>query len=150
MRNSIFDGSSFVGRFGDVRLAKTAALMFSRVVNLGSEIIRRLATGRSEQVRFNRFLWNKAVTIDEIKKAVFEKTAANASDCEHVLAIQDTTEVNLGHLDNQRLRGLGDVGNGARQTIRRSLGSCKPKKQSTNPCSRSLSFVSPKSRKLWT
>jgi len=73
--------------------------------------IRRLAKGsRAQEVRFNRFLANDKVTVPRVIESWSEGTVA-AADGRHVLAIQDTSEINFATTPKRR-RGLGEVGKG--------------------------------------
>jgi hypothetical protein len=73
--------------------------------------VRRLAKGdRAQEVRFNRFLGNDKVTTERIIESWSEDTAA-AVEGRHVLAIQDTSEINFTTTANRR-RGLGEIGKG--------------------------------------
>ena len=73
--------------------------------------LRRLAKGeRALEVRFNRFLGNPKVTTAGIIESWSESTVA-AVDGRHVLAIQDTSEINFATTP-QRRRGLGEIGKG--------------------------------------
>lgn len=72
--------------------------------------MRKLADGRAGQTRFRRFLNNVRVKVTEIVDAVGERTASLV-DGGHVLAIQDTTEVNY-QSQADRKHNLGTVGNG--------------------------------------
>jgi len=73
--------------------------------------LRRLSKGdRALEVRFNRFLGNAKVTTDRIIESWSECTVA-ATEGRHVLAIQDTSEINFSTTP-QRRRGLGEIGKG--------------------------------------
>jgi hypothetical protein len=73
--------------------------------------LRRLAKGvRGQEVRFNRFLGNAKVTTERVIESWSEGTAA-AVDGRHVLAIQDTSEINFA-TTTERRRGLGEIGRG--------------------------------------
>ena len=72
--------------------------------------IRRLAYNRAEEIKFGRWLRNKAVTIENLINAELTRTSELVKG-RHVLAIQDTTEINYqSHAG--RVKGLGTVGNG--------------------------------------
>ena len=77
-----------------------------------SVCLRRLAEGsRDGVVGFGRFLANRRVTL----KALIEGwCAATSQACEgrHVLAIQDTSEINFA-TTRERRRGLGEIGRGS-------------------------------------
>ncbi len=72
--------------------------------------LRNLGENRAREVAFGRFLRNSRVTISEILGR-FAKRLGRHCQGQHILAIQDTTEVNYqAHVD--RVEGLGTVGNG--------------------------------------
>lgn len=73
--------------------------------------LRRLAKGvRAREVRFNRFLGNVKVTTERVIEGWSEGTVA-AAEGRHVLAIQDTSEINFATTAERR-RGLGEIGKG--------------------------------------
>jgi hypothetical protein len=73
--------------------------------------LRRLAKGnRAREVRFNRFLGNAKVTTARVIESWSEGTAT-AAEGRHVLAIQDTSEINFATTAERR-RGLGEIGKG--------------------------------------
>ncbi len=75
--------------------------------------LRRLGDGqRRQQVGFGRFLANPKVTVDRLIAGWSDQTAVAAAG-RHVLAIQDTSEINF-HTTEQRRRGLGEIGKGGR------------------------------------
>src|SRR5258707_4104693 len=76
-----------------------------------SVCLRRLARGRrATQVGFGRFLANRNVTVDRLIEGWSDRTAA-AVKGRHVLAIQDTSEINF-RTTSKRRRGLGEIGKG--------------------------------------
>lgn len=73
--------------------------------------LRRLSQGdRALEVRFNRLLGNARVTTERIVESWSESTVAAVAG-RHVLAIQDTSEINFSTTP-QRRRGLGEIGKG--------------------------------------
>jgi hypothetical protein len=73
--------------------------------------LRRLAGGeRRSIVRFNRFFGNPKVTVAGLLEGWGEQTAQAAAG-RHVLAIQDTSEINFKTTTDDR-RGLGKIGKG--------------------------------------
>ncbi|MEH2586819.1 hypothetical protein V1273_000658 [Bradyrhizobium sp. AZCC 1721] len=81
--------------------------------------LRRLSKGdRALEVRFNRFLRNPKVTTEQIIESWGESTVA-AVEGRHVLAIQDTSEINF-HPTARRRRGLGETAK-ATSTARYSI-----------------------------
>jgi Transposase DDE domain len=74
--------------------------------------LRRLAKGnRAREVRFNRFLGNAKVTTERVIESWSEGTASSAEG-RHILAIQDTSEINFATTATRR-RGLGEIGKGS-------------------------------------
>lgn len=96
--------------FGDKRLSDRAALFFERMVERASCTLRHIGRGRAEELGFGRFLGNDKVTASQIQAAARRQTGEQAAGL-HVLAIQDTTEVNFQRHAGKVL-GLGAVGNG--------------------------------------
>lgn len=73
--------------------------------------LRRLSKGdRAREVRFNRLLGNDRVTTERIIESWSEGTVA-AAEGRHVLAIQDTSEINFATTAERR-RGLGETAKG--------------------------------------
>ena len=85
--------------------------MLQRITERQAICVRKLADDRAEQVKFRRFLSNEAVTVEEMVAHRAMLVAAAAAG-RHVLAIQDTTEINY-QAQSGRKRGLGTVGNGS-------------------------------------
>jgi hypothetical protein len=99
-----------IGYFGDARLQRNGELMMERVVGRQTICLRNLADDRAEQAKLRRFLANDSVTGEEMvsSRATFVAAAATGR---HVLAIQDTSEINY-QAQSGRKHGLGKVGNG--------------------------------------
>jgi len=89
---------------------KNGELVVQRVSERQAVSVRKLADNRAEQVKFRRFLANEAVTVEEMVAHRAMLVAATAAG-RHVLAIQDTTEINY-QAQSGRKRRLGTVGNG--------------------------------------
>ena len=66
--------------------------------------------GRAQIVRYGRFLANEKVTLPALLSGWGEQTAVAAAG-RHVLAIQDTSEINF-KTTRERRRGLGEIGKG--------------------------------------
>jgi hypothetical protein len=73
--------------------------------------LRKLGDSRAEKVKFRRFLMNDRVTVGRIVARLRARVAVAAAG-RHVLAIQDTSEINY-QSKRARKRGLGTVGNGS-------------------------------------
>jgi Transposase DDE domain len=101
-----------IGYFGDERLKKNGELIVQRVAERQEVRLRKLGDDRPEQVKLRRFLKNEAVTVEEMVAHRALLVAAAAKGRQHVLAIQDTSEINY-QAQSGRKHGLGTVGNGS-------------------------------------
>ena len=81
-----------------------------RIVDRKTICLRRLGEGRRDEMCFGRFLHNPRVTLEEMLATTAAAVRLPVAD-RHVLAIQDTTEVNY-QARARRTHGLGTVGNG--------------------------------------
>jgi hypothetical protein len=73
--------------------------------------LRRLSEGRrAQEVGFHRLLANDKVTVERLIEGWSEQTVSAVAD-RHVLAIQDTSEINFATTPRRR-RGLGEIGKG--------------------------------------
>ena len=87
-------------------------MLLRSMVTRSSVCLRRLARGRrARQVGFGRFLANRKVTVDRLIEGWSDRTAA-AVKGRHVLALQDTSEINFRTTPKRR-RGLGEIGKGS-------------------------------------
>jgi hypothetical protein len=86
------------------------ALLLQRAVERVTLTLRGAADRRAEWVGFSRWLNNPNVTVREIVEHNGEALAGRVAGL-HVLAIQDTTELNYA-AHAGRVRGLGPTGNG--------------------------------------
>lgn len=100
----------YIGKFGDRRLERIGAEFHKRIVEHETVCLRRLGGDRAGEVRFGRWLSNPQVTPEEITREGCMRTGKLAVGL-HVLAIQDTTEINYQRHAG-RVAGLGTVGNG--------------------------------------
>jgi hypothetical protein len=82
-----------------------------RVCERQTVCLRKLGDNRAEKVQFRRFLMNERVTVGRIVTRTRQRVAEAAAG-RHVLAIQDTSEINY-ESKRARKRGLGKVGNGS-------------------------------------
>jgi hypothetical protein len=81
------------------------------MVTRASSCVRRAADGnRARIVRYGRFLANENVSLEALLAGWGEQTAVAAAG-RHVLAIQDTSEINF-RTKPERRRGLGEIGKG--------------------------------------
>jgi hypothetical protein len=81
------------------------------MVEYQSVNIRQISKNRAEQIANYRFLENDNVTISELTKSLSDHCQQNVGG-QHVLAISDTSEINLqSHKGRLKEQGLGVVGN---------------------------------------
>jgi hypothetical protein len=81
------------------------------MVTRATSCLRRAADGlRAKIVQYDRLLANEKVTLDALLAGWGEQTAVAAAG-RHVLAIQDTSEINF-KTTAERRRGLGEIGKG--------------------------------------
>jgi len=81
------------------------------MVHGGSVCVRRVAKGeRRREVQFHRLLANAKVTVEGLISGWGTPTRA-AVGGRHVLALQDTSEINF-RTSRERTRGLGEIGKG--------------------------------------
>jgi hypothetical protein len=73
--------------------------------------VRKLSDNRAEKAKLLRFLINKKVTVGRMLARQRARIAEHVRD-RHILAIQDTSEINY-EAKRDRKRGLGTVGNGS-------------------------------------
>lgn len=92
------------------------AALLERMVQLGTSCLRRLAQGKEEcEIRFGRLLRSQRVTVECIIAGWREETVPAVAG-RHVLAIQDTSELNF-RTSEGRHRGLGLIGKGVGRGI---------------------------------
>jgi hypothetical protein len=80
------------------------------VVRATSCVRQAAGGGRAQIVRYGRFLANEKVTLPALLAGWSEQTGLAAAG-RHVLAIQDTSEINFKTTPERR-RGLGEIGKG--------------------------------------
>lgn len=90
---------------------KKGAELCGQLVSGHECTVSRIAGSRAQTVAFGRFLNNVHVTPGEILKGACAGTAARVAGL-HILAIQDTSELNFEH-HADRVTGLGPAGNGS-------------------------------------
>ena len=95
---------------------KKGALFLQRMVERSTVRLRQLACRRAEEVKLGRFLRNDRVSLEALNRSAGERVGELAQGCRHVLAIQDTTELNF-QPHARRTQGLGPVGNGTDQGL---------------------------------
>jgi hypothetical protein len=88
------DVSEFgIGNFGDMRLAKTGALLFKRLFERLTICIKSLGGNRATEVAFSRFLNNEDVEPQLISEELAKKSNETCVGKSHVLCLQDTVQL---------------------------------------------------------
>ncbi len=98
--------------FGDPRLGKRGASLYAAMAQHQSVNIRKISKNRAEQVGYYRFLGNENVKTGELVVSLGEHCALQVDGKHHVLAISDSSEINLeSHKGRLKSEGIGVVGN---------------------------------------
>lgn len=103
--------ADFTNLFGDLRLERRGLQLLSRLFSQGSRSIQQLALSRAEQKSFYRLLRNEKVQEDKLIEELRHR-CGKAVKGKLVLAIQDTTEINLFRHRNRldQSTGIGRIG----------------------------------------
>jgi hypothetical protein len=99
-----------LGHFGDARRAAVGSMLVERVMQTGSLVIRKLGRDRAGEIAIHRFLSAPSATTSEMVATLASRTAA-ACTGRPIVAVQDTTEVNVAGREERRC-GLGPAGDG--------------------------------------
>lgn len=81
--------------YGDARIDKLVLEFFNKIIERCSICIREIAGSRKKEVAFHRLIKNEKFTPDKIIEDSILKTRKNflPQDIQHILCIQDTTEL---------------------------------------------------------
>lgn len=85
----------YTGYFGDIRLERRGRRLLERLFQNGTKSLQAIALSRAEQKGFYHLLRSEKVSEQQLIEEMAARCARAAKD-KVVLAIQDTTEVNLG------------------------------------------------------
>jgi hypothetical protein len=96
--------------FGDIRVAERADWLIERVANTGTVVLRKLGETRAGEKAVHRFLSSPYVCVERIVETLAARTATQCAG-RHILAVQDTTEINFAGREKKR-RGFGPAGDG--------------------------------------
>jgi hypothetical protein len=98
--------------FGDKRLDKRAIAMVEAMVERSSIVIRQFSKNAAEQKAYQRFLRNPEVAKTTLVDSL-QAHCAESAQGKHVLALNDTTELNLqAHAKRLSPEQLGVIGDG--------------------------------------
>jgi hypothetical protein len=87
--------ADYSGYFGDIRLERRGRRLVERLFHNGTKSLQSLSLSRAEQKGFYHLLRSEKVSEQKLIEEMAARCAKAATD-KVVLAIQDTTEVNLG------------------------------------------------------
>ncbi len=96
--------------YGDIRVAERSDWLIERVATTGTLVLRRVGGTRAGELAVHRFLSSPYVSVANIVATLAARTAVQCAG-RHVLAVQDTTEINFAGRDKKR-RGFGAGGDG--------------------------------------
>jgi len=96
--------------YGDIRVAERSDWLIERVATTGTLVLRRVGETRAGELAVHRFLSSPYVSVANIVETLAARTAVQCAG-RHVLAVQDTTEINFAGRDQKR-RGFGAGGDG--------------------------------------
>ena len=80
--------------FGDIRVAERADWLIERVAATGTLVLRKLGETRAGEKAVHRFLSSPYVSVERLVETVAARTAVQCAG-QHILAVQDTTEINF-------------------------------------------------------
>lgn len=103
-------GGNIAMGFGDIRVAQRADWMIERIAALGTLVLRQIGETRAGEMAAHGFLSSPHVSVEPIVETAAARTARQCVG-RHVLAVQDTTEINFSGRDKKR-RGFGPAGDG--------------------------------------
>src|ERR1700676_677040 len=104
------DEGFHLGYFRDARRHRAGAMLYSRVVETGSLVLRQVGSDRCGEMTAQRFLASEDVTHQEILITAGQRTASACAG-RRIVAAQDTTEINFKDRDRAR-KGRGPAGDG--------------------------------------
>jgi hypothetical protein len=100
-----------VSALGDLRRDQRGEQILERMIEQCSAQMRVLSRSRAEEVAFSRFFLNPHFGAQDLRASMGQACLTRCAGRRHVLAIQDTTEINYQR-HAERVQGLGPVGNG--------------------------------------
>lgn len=108
MINTCFRGF-YGGISPDKRLDRRMEIIATDLVLSGTATVNKAVQDHASKIAFYRTLKNKRIDYIDILSGSFRKCAGNI-DLNHVLCIQDTTELNFDHISNKLGKDDPDIG----------------------------------------
>lgn len=101
--------TEFDGIFGDKRLDSRMQRLLCDMVSRGTSIINRNSSGKTEKIGAYRMMNNPKLELSHLTNRLQENCRIQ-TDCDHVLCIEDTTELNYSHLLHRLEEDDPDIG----------------------------------------
>ncbi|MES2615290.1 MAG: IS4 family transposase [Bdellovibrionota bacterium] len=96
--------------YGDFRIDKLVKNFYQSIIEKGSICIRAIAGCRKKEVSFHRLIKNEKFSIEKMIQEEVIKTQSIITNEDHILCIQDSSELKFD-VDRKRVReGLGPLG----------------------------------------
>lgn len=99
----------FHGFLPDSRLEKRADKIMADMFNFGKAVVNKFCTSLSDKIGAYRMLNNKSYSYTDLTLGLYNACKINIS-CEHILSIQDTTEINYAGLTERIDADDKDIG----------------------------------------
>jgi hypothetical protein len=97
--------------YGDLRIDKVAKEFYKSIIEKGSICIRAIAGCRKKEVSFHRLIKNEKYTVEKMIQEAVTNTQSIITNENHILCIQDSSELKFD-VDRKRVReGLGPLTN---------------------------------------
>lgn len=97
--------------YGDLRIDKVVKEFYQAIMEKSSICIRAIAGYRKKEVSFHRLIKNKKFTAEKMIQEAVANSQSIISDKDHILCIQDSSELKFD-VDRKRVReGLGPLTN---------------------------------------
>lgn len=94
----------------DTRLIKVFDKFTERISQKQTLSMRKLSIIRSEEIQFGRFVGNKRVDTESLKRHLYEQMKNSCTSCSSVLLIEDSSQMSFSL--NRKIEGLGKVDKG--------------------------------------
>ena len=96
--------------YGDLRIDKVVKEFYQSIVEKASICIRAIAGCRKKEVSFHRLIKNKKFTAEKMIQEAVKNSQSIISNKDHILCIQDSSELKFDLEQNRVREGLGPLG----------------------------------------
>jgi hypothetical protein len=97
--------------YGDLRIDKVVKEFYQSIMNKASICIRAIAGCRKKEVSFHRLIKNKKFTAEKMIQEAVRNSQSIISNKDHILCIQDSSELKFDLEQNRVREGLGPLAN---------------------------------------